>query len=93
MKGKVGDARAYDHETMELFKRSIIRESRGGHFCGHARTSVAPLISDFNPFLLFQSVTVWLGGLFIPEAYITATRQFVAQANHWSLEELKLEVI
>jgi len=39
-----------------------------------------------------KNVTVWLGGLFIPEAYITATRQFVAQANHWSLEELKLEV-
>lgn len=27
-----------------------------------------------------------------PEAYITATRQCVAQANSWSLEELYLEV-
>ena len=35
---------------------------------------------------------VWLGGLFIPEAYVTATRQFVAQANNWSLEELHLDV-
>jgi dynein heavy chain 1 len=35
---------------------------------------------------------VWLGGLFNPEAYVTATRQFVAQANSWSLEELALEV-
>lgn len=35
---------------------------------------------------------VWLGGLFNPEAYITATRQFVAQANGWSLEELNLAV-
>ncbi|XP_022096690.1 cytoplasmic dynein 1 heavy chain 1-like isoform X2 [Acanthaster planci] len=35
---------------------------------------------------------VWLGGLFTPEAYITATRQFVAQANSWSLEELNLVV-
>lgn len=35
---------------------------------------------------------MWLGGLFIPEAYITATRQFVAQANSWSLEELYLDV-
>ena len=35
---------------------------------------------------------VWLGGLFIPEAYITATRQYVAQANQWSLEELYLAV-
>ena len=30
--------------------------------------------------------------MFVPEAYITATRQFVAQANNWSLEELSLEV-
>ena len=30
--------------------------------------------------------------MFVPEAYITATRQFVAQANNWSLEELALEV-
>ena len=27
-----------------------------------------------------------------PEAYITATRQCVAQANNWSLEELHLDV-
>lgn len=40
----------------------------------------------------FQNVTIWLGGLFNPEAYITATRQCVAQANSWSLEELTLEV-
>ncbi|XP_069984453.1 dynein heavy chain, cytoplasmic isoform X5 [Penaeus vannamei] len=39
-----------------------------------------------------KNVTIWLGGLFNPEAYITATRQCVAQANSWSLEELTLEV-
>jgi len=39
-----------------------------------------------------KSVKVWLGGLFIPEAFITASRQFVAQANQWSLEELNLQV-
>ncbi|XP_042877140.1 dynein heavy chain, cytoplasmic-like isoform X3 [Penaeus japonicus] len=39
-----------------------------------------------------KNVTVWLGGLFNPEAYITATRQCVAQANSWSLEELTMEV-
>ncbi|XP_028159313.1 dynein heavy chain, cytoplasmic isoform X8 [Ostrinia furnacalis] len=39
-----------------------------------------------------QSVPVWLGGLLNPEAYITATRQCVAQANSWSLEELHLQV-
>merc|ERR1719192_1250632 len=39
-----------------------------------------------------RSHTVWLGGLFNPEAFITATRQCVAQANSWSLEELQLDV-
>ena len=39
-----------------------------------------------------KSLRVWLGGLFAPEAYITATRQLVAQANEWSLEELQLEL-
>lgn len=39
-----------------------------------------------------KSVNVWLGGLFNPEAYITATRQYVAQTNGWSLEELALVV-
>lgn len=28
-----------------------------------------------------QTLTVWLGGLFNPEAYITATRQCVAQVR------------
>lgn len=40
-----------------------------------------------------QSCPVWLGGLLNPEAYITATRQCVAQANSWSLEELSLDVV
>ena len=39
-----------------------------------------------------KGVHVWLGGLFTAEAYITATRQYVAQANQWSLEELTLSV-
>jgi len=33
-----------------------------------------------------------MGGLLYPEAYLTATRQYVAQNNKWSLEELDLEV-
>ena len=41
---------------------------------------------------VFQNLHVWIGGLFIPEAYITASRQYVAQANSWSLEELHLDV-
>ncbi|XP_031789302.2 dynein heavy chain, cytoplasmic isoform X5 [Nasonia vitripennis] len=39
-----------------------------------------------------KNFPVWLGGLFNPEAYITATRQCIAQANSWSLEELELDV-
>ncbi|KRZ77608.1 Dynein heavy chain, cytoplasmic [Trichinella papuae] len=35
---------------------------------------------------------LWIGGLLSPEAYLTATRQHVAQLNEWSLEELKLDV-
>ena len=33
-----------------------------------------------------------MGGLFVPEAYITATRQYVAQEHSISLEELELSV-
>lgn len=35
---------------------------------------------------------VWLGGLFSPEAYITATRQLIAQTNGWSLEQLHMHI-
>jgi dynein heavy chain 1 len=42
--------------------------------------------------MCLQNFPVWLGGLFNPEAYITATRQCIAQANSWSLEELQLDV-
>ncbi|XP_074602445.1 dynein heavy chain, cytoplasmic isoform X2 [Brevipalpus obovatus] len=45
-----------------------------------------------NGSTILRSIHVWLGGLFNPEAYITATRQYVAQANNWSLEELYLDV-
>ncbi|CAD8134930.1 unnamed protein product [Paramecium octaurelia] len=41
----------------------------------------------------FQKGQVWFGGLLFPEAYLTATRQYVAQANKWSLEELELQII
>lgn len=36
---------------------------------------------------------IWLGGLFFPSAYLTATRQAVAQANGWSLDDLAAEVL
>ncbi|CAF4574901.1 unnamed protein product [Rotaria sp. Silwood1] len=37
-------------------------------------------------------VQMWLGGLFTPEAYLTATRQCAAQSLHVSLEELVMHV-
>lgn len=39
-----------------------------------------------------QNVHVWIGGLFSPEAFITATRQAVAQAHEWALEKLVLSL-
>ena len=39
-----------------------------------------------------NSMEVWLGGLFFPEAYITATRQAVAHRKQWSLETLQLRL-
>lgn len=38
-----------------------------------------------------RKISINLGRLLNPEAYITATRQYVAQTNSWSLEELELE--
>jgi dynein heavy chain 1 len=35
---------------------------------------------------------IWLGGLFSPEAFVQATRQAVAKANGWSLEQVHLRV-
>ena len=40
----------------------------------------------------YQNSGVWYGGLLFPEAYMTATRQFVAQRNGWSLEQLEIRV-
>jgi hypothetical protein len=38
------------------------------------------------------NVEIWLGGLFFPEAYITATRQAVAHRKKWSLETLHMRL-
>lgn len=34
----------------------------------------------------YQQTGVWFGGLLYPEAYMTATRQYVAEKLSWSLE-------
>lgn len=39
-----------------------------------------------------SNAEVWLGGLFFPEAYVTATRQAVAHRKKWSLETLHLRL-
>jgi dynein heavy chain 1 len=39
-----------------------------------------------------KPLRIWLGGLFNPEAFITATRQRAARSNKWSLESLILDV-
>eukprot|EP01118_Nematostelium_gracile_P001172 TRINITY_DN1120_c0_g1_i1.p1 TRINITY_DN1120_c0_g1~~TRINITY_DN1120_c0_g1_i1.p1 ORF type:complete len:604 (+),score=181.76 TRINITY_DN1120_c0_g1_i1:243-1814(+) len=36
--------------------------------------------------------SIWMGGLFLPEAYITATRQSAAQAHLWSVENIELHM-
>eukprot|EP01091_Cochliopodium_minus_P010435 TRINITY_DN2760_c1_g1_i1.p1 TRINITY_DN2760_c1_g1~~TRINITY_DN2760_c1_g1_i1.p1 ORF type:complete len:4604 (+),score=1553.39 TRINITY_DN2760_c1_g1_i1:76-13887(+) len=40
----------------------------------------------------YDDCEIWLGGLFNPDAFITATRQSAAQSNGWSLENLELHV-
>ncbi len=64
--------------------------------------AVAEWIADFGRRLAqltqiaslgnLNDVEVWLGGLFFPEAYITATRQAVAHRKRWSLETLHLQL-
>jgi dynein heavy chain 1 len=65
-------------------------------------TSVARFVSDLSARLTqLQDIGskpgsaeggVWLGGLFQPEAYVTATRQDIAHKNGWSLEQLVLQL-
>jgi dynein heavy chain 1, cytosolic len=40
-----------------------------------------------------RPIRIWLGGLFKPEAFITATRQRAARAKTWSLESLVLDLL
>lgn len=67
-----------------------------------ANITVTEWIEDFNKRIdQLQKVSVssdfgrkgglWFGGLLFPEAFMTASRQSVAQDNKWSLEELDLQ--
>ena len=40
----------------------------------------------------YSELDIWLGGLMHPEAFVAATRQAVAQAHNWSLEDLELRI-
>lgn len=63
-------------------------------------TTTSSFISDFknrlDQFARFtetkdwQRHGVWLGGIIFPEAFLTATRQAVAQKKGTSLDELEL---
>lgn len=63
-------------------------------------SSISRFIADFSSRLRqLEAIStgsagqgVWLGGLFQPEAYVTATRQTVAHQKGWSLEQLVLDV-
>jgi len=35
---------------------------------------------------------LWLGGVFSPQGFVAATRQYVAQKNTWPLEQLQLNL-
>ncbi len=49
-------------------------------------------LDDVSKATDFYQRRYWLGGLFSPEAFMTATRQAAAQANQWSLESIELTV-
>jgi dynein heavy chain 1 len=49
-------------------------------------------IASYPDAMGLGTLDIWLGGLFSPEAYITATRQAAAHASGTSLEELVLQV-
>jgi dynein heavy chain 1 len=40
----------------------------------------------------YSDLDIWLGGMKNPEAFVAATRQSVAQAHKWSLEDLEMRV-
>jgi len=49
-------------------------------------------LQEISKMTNFSQRNIWVGGLFSPEAFMTATRQVVAQANSWALETLTLDV-
>jgi len=99
---------SYHRNLISELVRGMIPESWGGRYSVPRGCTVINWINDFSArveqlITISQTVhlngaeslelqSVWLGGLFNPEAYFTATRQCVAQANGWSIEELVLDM-
>ncbi|CAG8466762.1 5969_t:CDS:10, partial [Racocetra fulgida] len=91
------------NRTSESIKNPLFRFFDRENSIGLLKTvSINHWIADFRSRLQqlenitklhdFLDLQVWIGGLFMPEAFITATRQAVAQKHKWSLEELVLEI-
>ena len=51
---------------------------------------IQKVTQDLSP---LPSQSIWIGKLFMPEAYVTATRQVVSHSKKWSLESLELDLI
>jgi len=99
---------SYHRKLIAELVRGIIPDSWGGKYPVPKGCTVISWINDLSLRIQqlttisetlavggveqLETQPVWLGGLFNPEAYFTATRQSVAQANGWSIEELVLDI-
>ena len=76
--------RALDRYRPLLTRVAVTGGARGGGAVGSGIGSGAGGAADGKNSLF------WVGGMFVPESFVTATRQHAAQTNGWSLEELEL---
>jgi dynein heavy chain 1 len=100
---------SYNRKLISDLVRGVVPESWAGRYPVPAGCTVINWINDLavrtaqlmtishtvhtEGAEMLEQIPIWLGGLFNPEAYFTATRQCVAQANGWSIEELVLDVV
>uniref|UniRef100_A0A5K3FEA9 Dynein heavy chain, cytoplasmic n=2 Tax=Mesocestoides corti TaxID=53468 RepID=A0A5K3FEA9_MESCO len=94
----------YHRELMSNLVKGLIPASWRRYYTVPSNLTVIQWINDFAARVRqhieiseaassggeLRHLRIWLGGLFMPEAYITATRQAVAQTHGWALEELFL---
>lgn len=74
----------------EWIKYKIPRETSADQWMSDFSKRLAQIDSVCTTSSVQAPQNIWIGGLFMPEAFITASRQTVAQRNSWSLEELTL---